>query len=94
MGERMPTNKIHSKHSKEFYGVEASDLHKWLDAPVTILGSGHRKYRHSNSVLDNIPKKFVEKYGYQLCKDIIIDHLSLEKLPEALALSRVGMNGE
>ena len=79
-GECMPNNKIHSENTKGLYGVEASDLHRWMDAPVTIVGTKHRKYRHDTSVLDNIPIKFINKYGKTTCTDIILDHLVLDNV--------------
>lgn len=51
----MPDNKAHSKHTKELYGVLASDLHRWIDSPRYIVAGKHRSFRHTIAILDNNP---------------------------------------
>lgn len=72
----MPNHSTHVQHTLETYGVCAEDLHEWIDFPVTLFGPGHRDIRHN---LKFIPQGFIDKYGKEMCKNIILDHLVLDK---------------
>ncbi|MCJ7633640.1 hypothetical protein MUP77_14780 [Candidatus Bathyarchaeota archaeon] len=68
-------------HTKEIYGVEAVELHQWLDEPVKLLGPHHRDLRHDRLTLKNIPQKFIRELGERLAQDVIVDHFLLDKKP-------------
>jgi len=74
----MPSLKEHSEHSFEIYGEEAIDIHTWMDSPSVLYGGAHRLFRHDKKI--DIPKIFKEKYGERLARDILIDHLTLDKI--------------
>ncbi len=42
----MPNRKTHNDFSKILFGESASEVHKFMDAPVKQLGRNHRKSRH------------------------------------------------
>jgi len=79
----MPSNEEHSEDTFRRYGVRASDLHKWIDEPSELYGASHRWVRHNIRKLRSdpnyIPKEFVEKYGEELARNIMIDHILLDK---------------
>ena len=90
----MPNNDEHSSHTLHRYGVSGSDIHAWMDAPSQIYGSSHRWTRHNAKM---IPKKFIEKYGEEQARAIIIDHIILDRErnrlidePEPLQLQNSG----
>lgn len=60
----------------KLYGVRADDIHTWMDAPSAIYGSSHRWTRHD---LGLVPKKFLDKYGEELAKQIMLDHILLDR---------------
>lgn len=72
----MPSNEEHSRKTLEKLGVNASDLHTWMDEPVKWAGYLHRFYRHDPN---KPPKWAIEKYGSQLTKQIMQDHVSLDE---------------
>lgn len=77
----MPNNDEHSKHTYDIYGVRGEEIHKWMDEPSRLYGASHRKTRHDPD--QSIPKIFVEKYGEELARNIIIDHILLDtKTPD------------
>lgn len=71
----MPNREEHCRHSFEMYGVRAEDVHAWMDEPSKIYGPRHRHTRHD---LKLIPMKFVEKYGEELARAIMLDHILLD----------------
>ena len=72
----MPNQDEHAEYSLKMYGVEARDIHEWLDAPVTLKGPSHRAYaRHDPDIIHHLPKNFITKYGSDLAQNIVIDHL-------------------
>lgn len=81
----MPNLREHCKHSESLYGVDGRDLHQWIDAPVLIEGPKHRKYRHAPDI--EIPKKFIDEYGSEMARNILIDHIILDKI-EAGAMKK------
>jgi len=69
----------HCEHTLGLYGVEGRGLHQWIDGPVVFVGPAHRGFaRHNKDVVNNLPRKFVDKYGFELAKNIVIDHLLLD----------------
>lgn len=58
------------------YGVTGSDIHAWMDEPSQLYGSSHRWTRHNAKM---VPKKFIEKYGAELARAIMIDHILLDR---------------
>lgn len=76
----MPSHKEHCKYTKETYGVEASDIHSWMDEPFIINGESYKEERHDP--LQEIPEVFINKYGYYLAWNIMIDHIMFDNYPE------------
>jgi len=66
----------HANHTKEIYGITGEDIHKWIDNPVKLFGVNHRTIRHDPN--QDIPKIFIDKYGLELARNIIIDHMILD----------------
>ena len=75
----MPNHEEHCRHTKKLYGVRADDVHTWMDAPSAIYGSSHRWTRHDLAL---VPKKFLDKYGEELAKQIMLDHILLDRNSE------------
>ena len=73
----MASLKQHCKHTFERYGVRGEDIHKWMDEPSQLFGSLHREWRHREEQV--IPKVFIDKYGEDLARYIITDHLLLDQ---------------
>jgi RecA/RadA recombinase len=71
----MPGNHEHSQHTFEKLGVEARDLHAWMDAPWARLGPDHRFLKHDPS---DPPIWAVEKYPEGLARRIMEDHIELD----------------
>lgn len=84
----MPNNLEHCQRSLERYGVEGEDIHSWMDEPAKIYGSVHRLLRHE---LDWIPKQFIDKYGEDLTRNIMLDHVSFDK--KSISLRRTPEKG-
>ena len=72
----MPSNEEHSKDTFEKLGVSAYDLHNWMDEPSSWAGYLHRFYRHDPN---KPPKWAVEKYGLELTKKVMQEHLELDE---------------
>ncbi|MHA1973246.1 MAG: hypothetical protein ACTSW1_09645 [Candidatus Hodarchaeales archaeon] len=72
----MPNNDEHSAHTLRRYGVSGSDIHAWMDEPSQLYGSSHRWTRHNAKF---IPKQFIEKYGEEQARAIMIDHIMLDR---------------
>ncbi len=71
----MPGNFEHSQHSLRMVGVEASDLHDWMDKPWRELGLDHRFLRHDPSM----PPEFaVKRYGVETARRVMEDHVKLD----------------
>jgi len=79
----MPSNEEHQEHTFQRYGIRAEDIHRWMDEPWVLYGQQHRWTRHDLKI---IPKVFIDKYGEELTKQIMIDHILLDQkqgmLPE------------
>lgn len=71
----MPLNAEHALHTLKRYGVTGEDIHKWMDEPSRVIGN-HRKFRHDPE--QQIPKIFLKKYGDELARNIILDHIFLD----------------
>ena len=56
--------------------MEGSDIHTWMDEPVKVYGSAHRVFRH---ISEWIPKVFFDKYGEDLARNIMLDHIIYDK---------------
>lgn len=70
----MPNLKEHISRTRKRYGVDGKDIHEWIDEPKIIINSiKHRKYRHNIDM--QIPKFILDKYGEELARNIIIDHI-------------------
>ena len=74
----MPRRSEHTEHTMSKYGVTGEDIHIWMDEPGMIYGSSHTNERHDPDQI--IPYEFVMKYGEELARDIIHDHLYLHEL--------------
>lgn len=72
----MPGREEHCQHTLERYGVRGEDIHGWMDEPSLILGSEHRKERHDPT--QETPQIFITKYGRELARNIILDHIFLD----------------
>lgn len=72
----MPNVTEHSESCYRKYGVSGEDIHHWMDETVTLAGSGHRSSRHS--LKQKIPQLFIEKYGEDLARYIMEDHILLD----------------
>jgi len=62
----------------EYYGVDGKIIHDWMDKPVLLTGPHHRAHRHDINI--ELPKKFIDKYGEELARNILVDHLILDKI--------------
>ena len=71
----MPSKTEHCTHTLDRYGVTGEDIHSWIDEP-SRLGGNHRRFRHDPD--QEIPKIFIDKYGEQLARNIILDHIYLD----------------
>lgn len=71
----MPGNLEHSQHSLKAVGVEASDLHEWMDRPWRELGPDHRFLRHDPS---DPPEWAVRRYGLDTAQRVMEDHVRLD----------------
>jgi len=74
----MPRRSEHTEHTMSKYGVTGDDIHVWMDEPGMIFGPSHAAERHDPDQI--IPNVFVMKYGEELARDIIHDHLFLHEL--------------
>lgn len=72
----MPSREEHCQHTLERYGVMGEDIHEWMDEPSLILGPEHRNERHDPK--QEIPPIFITKYGEELARNIILDHIFLD----------------
>ncbi len=72
----MPSNKEHWRHSFKRYKVMAEDIHTWMHEPCVLYGTSHRKVRHDFN--QEIPLEFIEKYGEELARNIMIDHIRMD----------------
>ena len=66
----------HEKHTLNIYGITGHNFHVWIDEPVRITGN-HRKYRHDPN--QEIPKCFVDEYGENMARNILLDHICFDK---------------
>jgi len=67
---------LHEEHclrTYERYGIRGDEIHSWMDEPSSISGAGHRIYRHRLNQV--IPKFLIVKYGRELCRYIMVDHI-------------------
>ena len=71
----MAGHERHCRHSYELYGEPAGDIHRWMDEPARIYGPGHKWTRHDIKI---IPKGFIDKYGEELARQIMIDHILMD----------------
>lgn len=72
----MPNREEHCKHTMERYGVTGEDIHEWMDEPSLLLGPEHRGERHDPQ--QSLPQIFVNKYGSELARNIMLDHIFLD----------------
>lgn len=75
----MPNNEEHARHSYDRYGLHAEDLHRWMDEPHKLYGSSHRWVRHQNDDVKNPPKWAIDKYGLERTRDVMMDHILLDR---------------
>lgn len=54
----------------------AEDIHSWMDEPCLLYGVSHRKVRHDFN--QKIPQIFIDKYGEELARNIMTDHIILD----------------
>lgn len=76
----MSSNRKHSDRSRRRYGYGGEDVHRWMDEPFRLYGSSHRKVRHEPD--QEIPKVFLEKYGEELARNLMLDHILYDKSSE------------
>lgn len=69
----MPSFDEHCKFTYDRYGVTGEEIHEWMDEPVKLFGPSHRKIRHDPN--QKIPQKFIEIYGAELSRNIVLDHI-------------------
>lgn len=72
----MPSHEEHCRDSVRKYGKAFSDLHHWMDEPSTLLGKGHRVYRHDPIRTPPLAKKIFGELADQAC----LDHIRLDEL--------------
>lgn len=72
----MPSHEEHCQDSLKRYGKRFDELHKWMDEPSTLLGPGHRKYRHDPNKTPQIAKALFGTLADQAC----LDHIRLDEL--------------
>ena len=68
----MPSHEEHCQESLRKYGKTFSELHRWMDAPSTIMGSKHRIYRHDPYKTPKEASQLFGEYADQACLDHII----------------------
>ena len=78
----MPRRSEHSEHTMSKYGVTGEDIHVWMDEPGMTYGPSRASERHDRDQI--IPHEFVIKYGEELARDIIHDHLYLHELEKQI----------
>ncbi|MGD6852476.1 MAG: hypothetical protein ACQCN6_10505 [Candidatus Bathyarchaeia archaeon] len=74
----MPDNEIHCKHTLENYGIDGKEIHIWIDEPCKIYGSSHRQVRHNVEGIKDAVRIFGAKYGEEIVKKVMIDHILLD----------------
>jgi hypothetical protein len=72
----LPNNQEHCEDSLRRYGKTFSELHKWMDEPSAILGSGHRIYRHDPLVTPAEARRLFGEDADHAC----LDHIRLDEL--------------
>lgn len=82
----MPNIERHSKSTRIRYGIEAKDFHHWIDEPLKVCGASHRKYRHKSNIM--IPQEFVFKYGEEMCRNVLLDHIVLDNVTKGMREGR------
>ena len=70
----MPNHKEHCDYSFLKYGKDFSELHKWMDEPIGILGGGHRAVCHNLKTTPNEAKKLFGEFADHAC----FDHIHLD----------------
>lgn len=75
---KMPNNEEHAQHSYQRYGLYAEDLHQWMDEPSRLYGPSHRWVRHQNNDVRNPPQIYVDEYGLERTRDVMMDHILLD----------------
>jgi len=78
----MPGVTEHSRITKKRYGVSGENVHRWMDEPQKLFGSNHRTVRHG--IEQEIPSIFVDEYGEELARNIMIDHILLDNDPNSI----------
>lgn len=74
-GENTPNIEDHCKATSAKYGVEGSEIHRWLDEPCRKYGGGHREFRHDTETVRLAGEIFGSKYGRALAENIALDHI-------------------
>lgn len=72
----LPNKEEHCKHTLSRYDVTGEDIHEWMDEPSLLLGPDHRDERHDPK--QGLPQKLIEKYGKELARNIMLDHIFLD----------------
>jgi hypothetical protein len=71
----MPNIDEHCKRTLKKYGVEGTDIHKWLDEPSRKYAGRHREFRHDTETIRLVGEIFGSKYGRRLAENIALDHI-------------------
>lgn len=67
----MPKIDIHCKNSLNRTGKDLKELHEWMDEPGEVLKIDHRRVRHDLSYLNEVKKKFGDKYGADAVREFL-----------------------
>jgi len=72
----MVDNKKHCQSCLQKYGIDGKDIHDWMDEPSYVYREKHRHFRHN--LKQEIPICFINKYGKELSRNVILDHIILD----------------
>lgn len=79
----MPDRREHAEYSKQLYGYDFEEIHKWMDGTSISKGPNHREDRHD---INETPKKAFEIFKDEVpedkikyIKDVVKDHIELDK---------------
>lgn len=79
----MPSAIEHARHSLRTLGIDALDVHSWIDKPFLILHSRkHRIFRHdlgkALQELTETRKDLIRKYGIETLTNVVRDHIEFD----------------
>jgi hypothetical protein len=75
----MPSGGEHIAYCQDKLGISGIDIHEWMDEPSQQHHKGrHRILRHTPDT--EVPERFIKKYGEELTKKIILNHIKLDNM--------------